>query len=126
MIRSLCYSLLLLSLIVGLPACNRKKDLKTGVDTSVLEKVFLATDFNTKSNVSKLVLAIKANNYVDSIFLLRRFSTDPGLTADQKRAVKNLMYTVQAILAEAVDKGDTNAQKAVEEYEQRTRGKAAE
>lgn len=106
---------LLLALTPALFGCSSKSDLKTGTDTSKLERAFQSTDANTRTRVDKVVSAIQVNDFAGAILALKPLTTDSSLTSEQKTAAKNLMYEVQATFAEAADKGDTNALRAIEE-----------
>ena len=73
-----------------------------------------ALDPKVKALVEEALAAIKKKDYGASLLPLAALRSIPELSVEQTSAVQDLYGNVQVRLAELADKGDTNAQKALD------------
>ena len=71
-------------------------------------------DAEVKQVVGQAVSAMRTNAYVEAAALLQVLKTQPNLTPEQRIAVQDASVAVLARVAEAADRGDPAAIKAVE------------
>ena len=109
---------------------------KSGVETSDLEKAFQASDASKKAKpepaapaatqtqapaadpvknyVDAAVAAVRTNDYVGAAVTLQALRAQPTLTPEQLTAVQDTMASLQMKLADRADRGDVQAQRALD------------
>lgn len=101
--------IVVISLLVG---CAKKED---SVDTVKLEASFSTAEPSTKSEVDKVVAAVKNQDWEAASASLKKLGNDAKLTEEQKQAVKDTMDDIASKFKEAVEKVKDEANKALGE-----------
>jgi hypothetical protein len=114
----------LLTLWVGLllvaGACGKPR---TSADPAQQAKAFQSASPQTQSSWQLAVDAATTNDYATAVLTLRKLQAQPDLTPEQRTAVNDRMTAVNTQLAAALEKGDPNATKAIQEIKQRGRSR---
>ena len=79
---------------------------------------FGKADPETKANWQNAINASSTNNYAEALFTLRALQSKGNLTKQQANAVSDQYLKVNTAMMEAFDRGDTNAQAAMDMMKQ--------
>lgn len=107
----------LATVLFSITGCGKGK----GSDPAQLAKLFQSADPQTKADWDKASAAAETNDFVTAILTLKKLQEQPGLTPEQRTAVNDSMTAANDQLSAAVQKGDPNATKALEEIRRRWR-----
>jgi hypothetical protein len=103
--------MVVLTLIVA--GCGQKM-----MSTNAAEKAFTSADPTLKAEWDKAMSAYKTNDYGQAIITLRMMRSQANLNPQQFNAVEDMRTTINSKMIEAANKGDTNAQRSMEELQQ--------
>jgi hypothetical protein len=92
--------------------CSKKSG---GVETGKLESSFATAEPGAKSQATKIVNALKAEDYNTALAQLRGLAQQANLTPEQKAAVQDVVEQVQKKVDEMVKKATEGTQKAMED-----------
>lgn len=106
---ALCWCVLL---TVAISGCGKKAG---GVNTGKLESSFATAEPAAKGHVTKVVDALKAEDYNTALASLRALAQQANLTPDQKAAVQEVMEQVQKKIDDMLKGVTGGAQKAAED-----------
>jgi hypothetical protein len=110
--RSLCSSLSLCLLALGLVACGSGT---TPMDTSSFESAFASASGDIKSGANQAVTALKAGKLLEGSTALENVAkSNAELTDDQRNAMIDLGATIQRILTEQPEGADIAVFQAIE------------
>jgi hypothetical protein len=82
------------------------------------DMVFEKADPDTQATWQKAVSFSSTNDYAGALLMLRRLRSNPHLSPQQNEAVDNLYSKVNKATIEAFNRGDANAQAAMEMLKQ--------
>jgi hypothetical protein len=85
------------------------------IDITSFEQSFKSAQAAAQTSAEKVVAGIKASEYSGAIAELKTLAGNAKLTAEQQRAVKNLMAQLQKFVEDAAGKVADDASKAVKE-----------
>ncbi|WCJ60450.1 hypothetical protein NXS98_04780 [Fontisphaera persica] len=92
---------------------------KSKVDTGKLESAFSSAEASVKSEVEKAIQAIKAEDLAGALTQLQKTYARAKLTEEQKQAIKEMVETLQKLIAEgatkSVEKAASETTKAVKD-----------
>jgi hypothetical protein len=100
------------ALTVAVSGCGKSSG---GVNTGKLESSFATAEPSAKTQVTKIVNALKAEDYNTALAQLRGLGQQANLTPEQKAAVQDVIEQVQKKVDEMVKKATEGTQKAVED-----------
>lgn len=110
--RSLCSSLSLCFLALGLAGCGSGS---TPMDTSGFESAFASATGNIKAGATEAVTALKAGKLLEGSTALENVAkSNAELTDDQRNAMIDLGATIQRILTEQPEGADIAVFQAIE------------
>jgi type II secretory pathway predicted ATPase ExeA len=100
------------TLAFAISGCGKKAG---GVNTGKLESSFATAEPTAKDQATKVVNALKAEDYNTALAGLRGLAQQASLTPDQKAAVQDVTEQVQKQLDAMLKKATEGTQKAVED-----------
>ena len=83
-------------------------------------KAFQSADAKTKAAWELAMQAVTTNGYATAILTLKELKEQPGLTPEQTKAVSETVDAVSDQMYKALNKGDPNAQKAIQDLRDAT------
>jgi hypothetical protein len=109
-----------LALASGLTGCDKGKP---SGDPAKQTQAFQSAPAAIQAGWQLAIAAAATNDYATSILTLRRLQGQPDLTPEQKTAVNDRLDELNRQLAEALQKGDPNAAKAMQTMQQQGRSR---
>ncbi len=110
--RALIGSAAAVALLVG--GCSKDAASLGSSNTSL----FASAPAPVKANWDKATAAIATNGYATAIIALKALQAEPGLSADQLKAVNETVNAVSDQMYAAANKGDANAKQAIQSLRQ--------
>lgn len=77
---------------------------KAKVDTGKLESAFSSAEASVKAEIEKAIQAIKAEDLAGAVMQLQKTHVRAKLTEEQKQAIKEMIETLQKLIAEGASK----------------------
>jgi acyl-CoA reductase-like NAD-dependent aldehyde dehydrogenase len=98
--QSLIAVVILIAALFSMTGCGNKSK----VDTGKLESAFSSAEAAVKAEIDKAVQAIKAEDLAGALTQLQKTYARAKLTEEQKQAIKEMVETLQKLIAEGATK----------------------
>lgn len=112
--HSIIAVVLLIAALFTMAGCGGKSK----ADTTKLESAFSSAEATVKSEINKAVQAIKSEDLAGALTQLQKTYARAKLTEEQKQAIKEMVETLQKLIAEgatkSVEKAASETTKALE------------
>lgn len=102
---------LMIVVLCAMAGCAKKEE----VNTAKLEASFSTSEPANKSEVDKVVAAVKNQDWAGATASLQKLAADAKLTEAQKQAVKDTLEQVGKVIKDTADKAVGEANKALGE-----------
>ncbi|MBX3731731.1 MAG: hypothetical protein KF791_03955 [Verrucomicrobiae bacterium] len=122
--------LVVAGILVAVSGCSRSGPEESAaspsrLDLARLEQVFASASDIVRAEADRVVLALRNQEYPAALARLKALGAEPGLSAEQKEAIRQLMAELQTKAGEFLQDAAESAARAVDQARTVT-GKAAD